>query len=102
MRHAHALSDLGSPQRSAAYANAIEWEDLPSFASALNERLYSVGEHQATATLAAAPVWTETVPACLDPLTVSGPFQETVAGLATREVLEPDVFRHFFGASGKG
>jgi len=37
-----------------------------------------------------------TMPAALDPITESGPFQETLSGLATRELREPDVFRHFF------
>ena len=46
-----------------------------------------------------APVWVETRPAALDPLQPSGPLYETeLGGLAAREIVEPDVFRHFFGA----
>ena len=37
------------------------------------------------------------MPAALDPAPVSQPFVERMAGLATREVIEPDVFHHFFG-----
>ena len=36
------------------------------------------------------------MPAALDPITESGPFQETLSGLATRELRRPGVFRHFF------
>lgn len=101
MHPAPVFTDRNAPRRSMHHANTIEWEDLPSFADALNEHLGGIRGPHASAPLSATPVWTETVPACLDPLTVSEPFHETVAGLATREVLEPDVFRHFFGASPK-
>ena len=37
------------------------------------------------------------MPAALDPAPVSQPFHEPMQGLSTREVIEPDVFRHFFG-----
>jgi hypothetical protein len=44
------------------------------------------------------PVWVETMPAGLDPLQHSGPLAETnIDGLAAREIVEPDLFRHFFG-----
>lgn len=45
-----------------------------------------------------APVWQETAPAALDPLQPSGPLRDTqLDGLSTREIIEPDVFKHFFG-----
>lgn len=47
-----------------------------------------------------APAWVHTMPAVLDPLIPSAPLAETaIAGLAAREVIEPDVFRHFFGGA---
>lgn len=39
----------------------------------------------------------ETKPAVLDTAPVSEPFVESLDGLATRGVIEPDVFTHFFG-----
>jgi hypothetical protein len=46
-----------------------------------------------------APVWTETLPAIFDPVWPSAPLADThIRGLASRELHEPDLFRHFFGA----
>jgi len=83
MRHARASTDNASQHRSAARATAIACEDVPPFSNAPNERQYRIGENHASGPLS---------------LAVSGQFQETVAGLATHAVLEPDVFDHFFGA----
>jgi hypothetical protein len=42
----------------------------------------------------------ETRPSELDPLLSSGPLRETaLGGLDAREIVEPDVFCHFFGAA---
>ena len=41
--------------------------------------------------------WDATRPAELEPASVSQPFREPLEGVAIREVMEPDVFRHFFG-----
>jgi hypothetical protein len=39
------------------------------------------------------------MPAIFDPLQPSAPLADThISGLASREIVEPDVFRHFFGA----
>ncbi|MEO8080745.1 MAG: hypothetical protein ABI641_09460 [Caldimonas sp.] len=46
----------------------------------------------------AAPAWDSTRPAMFDAPMASESFREPLAGVAIREVLEPDVFRHFFGA----
>lgn len=73
--------------------DAIEWEDLPSFADSLTNRLVTLGTRQDHA----APVWVETVVASLDVLPPSEPFREALQGLQTREVHEPEVFRVFFG-----
>lgn len=76
----------------------IEWEELPSLADTLGKRLVHGGvrstDFQNSSTFSS--VWDATMPAALDPLQESGPFVESVRGLATRELREPDVFRHFF------
>jgi hypothetical protein len=79
----------------AGYGEAIQWEELPSLPPSLVLRAPSI--HAAAARLPKAQVWAETLPACLDPLQPSSPFREALEGLMTREVNEPDVFRHFFG-----
>ncbi len=82
--------------RPSAYGALIEWEELPS----LSERLVNVDAVRGAGTFqnpaAIRHSWDVTLPAALDPLQESGPFQETLSGLATRELREPDVFRHFF------
>ena len=92
MRHApstlhfsHAFTGRGF--RPAA-AGAIEWEELPSLAGSLAKRIVA----------ATNGPWDNTRPADLEAAVPSQPFREPVDGLAIREVNEPDVFRHFFGA----
>ena len=48
-----------------------------------------------------ATTWDLTMPADLekDKRPASRPFSEPLRGLSMREVIEPDVFRHFFGAT---
>jgi hypothetical protein len=87
MRHAPATLHLSHAFRSSLPPGAIEWEELPSLARQLRQT--SVGP-------ASAP-WDATRPAELDTTPVSQPFRE-LKGVAIREVNEPDVFRHFFGA----
>lgn len=81
------------------HEDAIEWEDLPSFADSLTKRLVMLGERASVerAEAAAAPVWVETMAADLDFTPPSEPFREPLQGLQTREVHEPEVFRLFFG-----
>lgn len=86
-------------QRRGTYGPAIEWEELPSLADSLTRRLVSLsarhgGDFQASSGF--HTVWDATMPAALDPLQESGPFTESLTGLVTRELREPDVFRHFF------
>lgn len=97
--HAHTLTTL---QRSALKADAIEWEELPSLADSLSQRLVVLGERHRAPSADEPPSrydWAVTQSADLDPLLPSEPFRETLHGLAMREVNEPDVFRHFFGAA---
>jgi len=84
MHYSHAY---GSPAFRPV-AGAIEWEELPSLAGSLAKRIAAATN---------AP-WDSTRPAELDAAVPSQPFREPVNGLAIREVNEPDVFRHFFGA----
>ena len=89
----------------AAYGDAIEWEELPSLAGSLAQRLVRGAPMPTRANDSAfmnsrsfASPWDITMPAGLDVAPPSQPFHEPFAGLATREVNEPGVFRHFFGA----
>lgn len=81
--HAFAARSFRTP-----VAGAIEWEELPSLAGSLAKRIAAATN---------AP-WDATRPAELEVPVPSQPFREPVNGLAIREVNEPDVFRHFFGA----
>lgn len=81
-------------------ADALEWEELPSLADSLAQRLVMLGERHSAAQRPGAPGrWAATLPAELEPPPPSEPFREVLGGLAIREVNEPDVFRHFFGAA---
>jgi hypothetical protein len=93
---------LAALQRAAASDDTIEWEELPSMADSLRERLVMLGQHhdprrRSGLGPAAASAWAETLPVDLDVLTALPVFHEPVRGLATREVHEPELFRHFFG-----
>ena len=43
--------------------------------------------------------WDITMPAELDSPRPSQPFEEPMRGMAIREVIEPQIFRHFFGVA---
>lgn len=92
-------------------AEPFEWEDLPSLSTGVLRRHVPSGSYGIAAEMVAearsrlrnrpavAPVWLETAPAALDPLQPSEPLHDTVLdGLLAREIVEPDVFKHFFGA----
>jgi hypothetical protein len=105
---------FAATQRAVANAEAIDWEELPSLAGSVAQRLAAHGSGvresrfgSNDSAFAAAPEvigtpWASTLTADLDPITVSPPFEETLSGLVTREVYEPDVFRHFFGPGAGG
>ena len=91
-------------------AEPFEWEELPSLSNVILRRHVPTGSYTLAAELVAeararlrdrptaAPVWQETAPASLDPLQASGPLRDTqLDGLSAREIIEPDVFKHFFG-----
>ena len=102
MSHAQPRQYFASTQRAVRNADAIEWEELPSLAKRLVNRsqLAPFGgandsRFQNTTTFDA--LWSETKPAEFDAAPASQPFVERLDGLVTREVIEPDVFQHFFG-----
>jgi hypothetical protein len=80
---------FASAPRVNAYTGGIEWEELPSLARLVVQRR---GFDDPSAFGSSA--WDNTMPASLEPPPV--PFREPIKGLATRELIEPDVFRAFF------
>ena len=92
---------LAATHRAIAHSGAIEWEELPSLAGSLAERRRAAADasNRAFSRSEFGAAWSATMPAGLDPLREPEPFRETLNGMATREVHEPDVFRHFFGGS---
>ncbi len=85
-----------SVNRIVAYNGSIEWEELPSLADTLAQRLVNDAKRRGN-TPRYTSAWVNTLPADLDSLLPAQPFEETLSGLVQREVHEPDVFRHFFG-----
>lgn len=98
MRHSDPQHYVASLNRVIAYNGSIEWEELPSLADSLAQRLVNDAERRQAAPHY-SPAWDNTLPADLDVRMPARPFEETLSGLVQREVLEPDVFRHFFGAT---
>jgi hypothetical protein len=87
--NASAQIKLTSRFTAPAPLDTIEWEELPSLpVSAVR----GASNHERS-----GPVWNPTMPASLEQLVPSSPFREPMRGLVTREVNDPDVFRHFFG-----
>ena len=88
MRHAPSTMHFSYAFRSLPPSGAIEWEELPSLAQRVRPSLPVSG----------SVPWDSTRPAELDTAPASQPFREPLQGVAIREVTEPDIFRHFFGA----
>lgn len=76
-----------------ANGELLDWDDRASLAELLAELAAAsrgrVMRHDSP--------WQVTMPVELVAAAPSRPFEEPLRGLAVREVLEPDVFRHFFG-----
>jgi len=105
MSYAQPKQYFAANHRAVANADAIEWEELPSLAGSLAQRLIRrtpmpVRANDSTFmnSRSFASPWDNTMPAALDLAPPSQPFHEPFEGLATREVNEPGVFLHFFGA----
>lgn len=81
-----------------AVADAIEWEEMPSLAKRVINRSHTVGANDSRFPMSTMDSsWGETAPAPFEPAPLSQPFVERLDGLATREVIDSDVFQHFFG-----
>ena len=95
MNHANQPKQyLAATHRAVAYGGAIEWEELPSMGRRLMTRR---ADFEASSSF--GTTWDTTMAAAFDVIPPSQPFHETLSGLAMREVNEPDVFQHFFGAT---
>ena len=86
MRHAPSTLHFSHAFRTPFPAGGIEWEELPSLVQRVRP-----------SPMVASTPWDATRPAGLEPMSTSQPFREPLEGVAIREVMEPDVFRHFFG-----
>ena len=80
--------------------DTIEWEEMPSLAPRVVPS--SVQRAQPTPMLRTEAsdfntAWGVTMPAHLDTTPQPEPYRETIRGLVTREMNEPDLFKQFFG-----
>jgi hypothetical protein len=83
-----------------ASADAIEWEELPSLASAVAQRRQMPTDTAASRAFTPSTfgnAWSATERGDLHDLPAPQAFREPLRGMAVREVLEPEVFSHFFG-----
>ncbi|HEY9023070.1 MAG TPA: hypothetical protein VIO33_08620 [Burkholderiaceae bacterium] len=102
MRHAQTKQHFAASQRATVNPDAIEWEELPSLASRVVHRRTAAGGHGANDSRfqdskSFESPWSATMPVALEPAATPQPFVERLSGLATREVIEPDLLQHFFG-----
>jgi hypothetical protein len=102
MNHPHRKHPFRTVPPVNRFTGQIEWEELPSLADSLKQRLVSRGTRHDFAESSGFPSslhanWDVTMPASLDVVFEPEPFRESsIDGLATREVRDQDVFRHFF------
>ena len=91
---------------------SVEWEELPALphvvlrrhvphaSYAIATELVREAQGKLREGLPGVPVWVQTLPAIFDPLLASAPLADTeIRGLASREIIEPDLLRHFFDAA---
>ena len=101
MSHAQARQYFAASQGAQVNVDAIEWEELPSLAGRVIHRqsasAHGANDSRFQNSMSFDSPWSATMPATLDPVPVSQPFVERLSGLAIREVVEPDLFQHFFG-----
>ncbi|MEO8154753.1 MAG: hypothetical protein ABI605_16940 [Rhizobacter sp.] len=98
--HSQAAHPLAPRYPGGVPKDTIEWEEMPS----LSPRLVPMGANRAqpgpmlrTQAIDFNTAWGVTMPAHLDITPQPAPFRETIRGLVTREVDEPELFKHFFG-----
>ena len=80
--------------------DTIEWEEMPSLAPRqvpMQPSRAQPSPVQRTEASDFNSAWGVTMPAHLDPTPQPTPFRETIRGLATREMNEPELFKQFFG-----
>jgi hypothetical protein len=90
-----AARHLGMPHK-----DTIEWEETPSLAPRLKPMDMRAVAPTTVAQLEAMDfnsAWGVTMPADLHSAPEPTPFRETIQGLVTREMDEPELFKHFFG-----
>ena len=101
MRHAQARQYAVTSRSALVDADAIEWEELPSLTQRVIHRpstpARGANDSRFHNSMSFDAPWSATMPVALDPIPPSQPFVERLDGLATREVVEPDLFQHFFG-----
>jgi len=101
MSHAQARQHFAASRSALVNTDAIEWEELPSLAKRVIHRqpasVHGANDSRFQNSMSFDSPWSATMPVALDPVPVPQPFVERLSGLATREVIEPDLFQHFFG-----
>ncbi len=84
----------------AAPKDSIDWEEMPSLAPRLvplNVQRAPAQPMLRTAVSDFNTAWGVTMPADLDTTPQPAPYRETIRGLVTREMNEPELFKQFFG-----
>ena len=102
MSRAQAKQHFAASQSVRKNDDTIEWEELPSLAKRVIQRpsapARGANDSRFHNSMSFDTPWSATMPVALDPpAPVSQQFVERLSGLATREVIEPDLFHHFFG-----
>jgi hypothetical protein len=96
-QHTHPLA----PRRAhLPHKDTIEWEEMPSLAprmKPMDMRPAASKPMPRTEAMEFNSAWGVTMPAHLDASPEPTPFRETIRGLVTREMDEPELFKHFFG-----
>lgn len=99
--HATAAHPLAPRHHRAMHRDTIEWEEMPSLAPRMVPmNLHPAAPQRPVVRSEASDfnsAWGITMPADLDTPAQPTPFRETIRGLATREMDEPELFKHFFG-----
>jgi len=97
--HTHTAHPLAPRYPASAPKDTIEWEEMPSFAPRLVPMDAQRPAQPMLRTQASDfnTAWGVTMPAHLDTTPQPTPFRETIRGLVTREMNEPDLFKQFFG-----
>ena len=99
--HTQTAQPLTPRYPAGAPKDTIEWEEMPSLVA---PRLVPMNAQRAptqpmlrTQASDFNTAWGVTMPAHLDTAPQPTPYRETIRGLVTREVNEPELFKQFFG-----